>query len=476
MVSFTTTSLSTNRQREKMTGAFIPENPTRRGRAGACIVENAPSKHVAFGHCSRKHQAKRLTRFAGSLILLTLLFTWRASAQRTYTREEIREQFRKTNPTLQADLVNIDESRAMEITAFLRPNPTLSFLLDQFTIFPTPNTPYRPVAGVLESGSISYLYEREHKRDLRLESAKKGTGIAVDAHTDLERNLLFTLRNAFVQALQAKAFFDIAKANLEYWDKVVQVSKDRFQAGDIARIDLSRIILQRTQYETDYVNAQVNLRTAKIALLMLLNDRTPVEKFDVTGPYDFHDQLLPLEEFRQIAMATRPDLKAAVDAVDKAKTDNRLAVANGSADPSFGGDIGRNPPLPSYVGFSLTLPLRIFDKNQGEKLRTRLDIDRAGKARMAVEAQVLSDVDTAYATIKSTLELLGPYKTQYLPEAVDVRETVTFAYQRGGASLLDFLDAQKEYRDTQLNFVNLVGAYLTAASQLNLAVGREVIQ
>jgi cobalt-zinc-cadmium efflux system outer membrane protein len=235
-------------------------------------------------------------------------------------------------------------------------------------------------------------------------------------------------------------------------------------------------VLQRAQYQADFVNSQVNLRTAKIALLMLLNDRTPVEKFDIAGSYDFEEKLAALEDFRQMAMDTRPDLKAAVEAVDKAKTDNKLAIANGTSDPTLGFDIGRNPPLPSYIGFSVSMPLRIFDKNQGEKLRTKLDIDRADKSRMAAEAQVLSDVDTAHATVASTIELLKPYKQEYIPQASEVREIVTFSYQRGGASLIDFLDAQKEYRDIQLNYVNLIGSYLTAASQLNLAVGREVIQ
>jgi cobalt-zinc-cadmium efflux system outer membrane protein len=185
---------------------------------------------------------------------------------------------------------------------------------------------------------------------------------------------------------------------------------------------------------------------------------------------------MPLEEFRQIAMAARPDLKAAVETVDKARTDNRLAIANGTADPTWGLDVGRNPPLPSYIGFSVDIPLRIFDKNQGEKLRTKLDIDRADKSRMAAEALVLSDVDSAHATVSSAIELLKPYKTDYLPQVTEIRDIITFAYQRGGSSLLDFLDAQKEYRDTQLNYVNLISSYLTAASQLNLAVGREVIQ
>jgi cobalt-zinc-cadmium efflux system outer membrane protein len=409
-------------------------------------------------------------------LLLASLATHIAYAQKALSWEELRDKFKQTNPTLLADQVNIDESRAQEITAFLRPNPDLSFGLDQFTVFKTPNTAYRPLAGVLESGTISYLYERQHKRDLRLLSAQKATKIAQSAHADLERNLLFTLRNAFVQALQAKAFFEIAKENLDYWNKEIDINTDRFRAGDLAKVDLSRIVLQRAQYQADYVNSQVNLRTAKIALLMLLNDRTPVEKFDIAGPYDFQPKLAALEDFRQIAMDARPDLKEAVEAVDKAKTDNKLAIANGTSDPTWGFDIGRNPPLPSYIGFSVELPLRIFDKNQGEKLRTKLDIDRADKSRMAAEAQVLSDVDTAHATVASTIELLKPYKQEYLPQATEVREIVTFAYQRGGASLIDFLDAQKEYRDIKLNYVNLVGSYLAAASQLNLAVGREVIQ
>ena len=397
-------------------------------------------------------------------------------AQQVFSWEQVRDKFEQTNPTLLSDKVNIDEARAQEITAFLRPNPDLSFGLDQFTVFRTPNTPYRPLSGVLESGTLSYLYERQHKRDLRLESAQKATKIALSTHSDLERTLLFTLRNAFVQALQAKAFFEIAKQNLDYWNKAIDINTDRFKAGDLAKVDLSRIVLQRAQYQADFVNSQVNLRTAKIALLMLLNDRTPVEKFDIAGSYDFEEKLAAREDFRQMAMDTRPDLKAAVEAVDKARTDNKLAIANGTSDPTLGFDIGRNPPLPSYIGFSVSLPLRIFDKNQGEKLRTKLDIDRADKSRMATEAQVLSDVDTAHATVASTIELLKPYKQEYIPQASEVREIVTFSYQRGGASLIDFLDAQKEYRDIQLNYVNLIGSYLTAASQLNLAVGREVIQ
>jgi cobalt-zinc-cadmium efflux system outer membrane protein len=397
-----------------------------------------------------------------------------ARAQKTFTWQQLRDQFEATNPTLRAGQINISESRAAEITAYLRPNPDFTATFDQFDPFTT--NPYRPLTYALPYASASYLHERQQKRELRLESAKKATDIAESSQADLERTLLFGMRGVFVQALQAKAVLKLAQEDLAYWDNVLTVSRERFKAGDIAQIDLDRLELQRVQFESDLLTAQVNLRTSKIQLLTLLNDRTPVDQFDVTGPYDFAGDVLPLDEFRRIAQETRPDLRAALQSVDKAKTDHTLAVANGSTDPTFGADIARNPPIPLYVGFSVTIPLRIFDRNQGEKLRTELDIGRNEKLRDATLAQVFSDVDSAYAMLASNLALLRPYKADYLPRALKVRDTVAFAYQRGGASLLDFLSAQSDYRGMELNYLNLVGSYLTAASQLNLAVGKEVIQ
>jgi len=397
-----------------------------------------------------------------------------ASAQQPLTWEQVRQRFEQNNPTLLAGKLNIDESKAQEITAYLRPNPNLTLLSDQIDPFGGgPN--HGPFSYYLPSASATYLHERQHKRELRLESAQKGTAVASSTQDDLERNLLFSLRGAFVQTLQAKAVLSVTKENLEYYDHLLGISRERFHAGDIAQIDLDRLELQRVQYESDLQTADVDLRTAKIQLLMLLNDQTPVETFDVTGPFEFNEEIPPLDEFRKIAMDTRPDLKAAIESVDKAKTDHKLAVANGSTDPVFGVDAGRNPPIDLYVGFSVSIPLRFFDRNQGEKLRTQLDIDRNQKLLDAAHAQVFSDVDSAYATLKSNLTLLEPYKTKYLAQAVRVRDTIAFSYQHGGASLLDFLSAQGEYRTVQLAYVNLVGSYLTAASQLNLAIGREVI-
>jgi cobalt-zinc-cadmium efflux system outer membrane protein len=394
--------------------------------------------------------------------------------QKSFTWQELRDRFEAANPTLRAGELNIDESKAQEITAYLRPNPDFTAGMDQLD--PFSGNPYRPLGYTFPLAAFNYLHERQHKRELRLESARKATGIAVSQQADLERTMLFNLRTAFVQTLQAKATLAVANDNLAYYDRVLAVNADRVKLGDAAQVDLDRMELQRVQFETDVQTAEVNLRTAKIQLLALLNDRTAVEQFDVAGPFEFSETISPLVEFRRIALDTRPDLKAAIEAVDKAQTDYRLAVANGSTDPTFGVDFGRNPPIPVYMGVSVNIPLRIFDRNQGEKARTALDIHRSERLREAAEAQVFSDVDSAYATLNGNLALLRPYKAKYLQLAAKVRETVSFAYQRGGASLLDFLTAQNDYRAVQLAYLNLVGAYLTAASQLNLAVGREAIQ
>jgi cobalt-zinc-cadmium efflux system outer membrane protein len=426
---------------------------------------------------------KCLSLFA-SLFLLAVVgcFSEESFAQQALTWREVRAKFEAVNPTLLAARIGIDESRAQEITAYLRPNPTFSLLVDQLH-------PNRVQSGALEDSiqiaTVGYLIERMNKRELRLESAQKGTAIATSQLADLGRSLLFTLRTAFIQILQQKAILALAKENLAYYDRVLQLSGERFKAGDIAQIDLDRLQLQRVTFESDLQTAEVNLRTSKIQLLTMLNERTPVEQFDVAGPFDYSEQIASLGEFRMTALVTRPDLKAAVQSIDQAKVNHQLAIANGSTDPTIGVDVGRfastASPEPgtspiSYMGLSVSIPLRIFDRNQGEKLRTQYDITRNERLRDVTEALIYSDVDSAYATLNSTLTLLQPYKAKYLQQAVTVRDIVTFSYQRGGASLLDFLQAQNEYRNVQRSYLTLVGSYLSAAAQLNLAVGREVIQ
>jgi outer membrane protein, heavy metal efflux system len=425
---------------------------------------------------------KRLSPFQPARVAATvlLLFAAYCQAQESLTWDQVKSEFESKNPALKADTLNVDEMRAEEITAYLRPNPQFTASADGTQIAPHDGV-WEPFKGTDVIPTLSYLHEREHKRELRLQSAKEGTQIAESQHQDLIRTLEFTLRTAFVNTLQAKAILDLAKADLEYYDRIIQISRDRFRAGDIAQIDLDRIELVRVQYETEIQTSIVNLRTAKIQLLQLLNERTPVEQFDISGPFDFSDNLKALDEIRQTALDARPDLRAALQTIQQSQTNHKLAISNGSTDPTFSGwytwnASNNNPSATQTIGASVNIPLRIFDHNQGEKQRTLIDISRSQQTSEATRAQVFGDVDSAYAQVESDITLLKPYKEKYKDQATRVRDTITYSYQHGGASLMDFISAQSNYRAVQEAYLQLIGSYLNAAAQLNLAVGREVIQ
>jgi cobalt-zinc-cadmium efflux system outer membrane protein len=355
-------------------------------------------------------------------LLIAGLLPAAAFAQTAFNWQQIKDKFVAGNPTLKAAQLSIDESRAAEITAYLRPNPDFTGTLDQINPFakipsPTGVEVYRPLTNALPYGSLGYLIERGNKRALRRDQARQTTSISESTYLDQERGLVFNLRSAFVQTLQAKAFLQNAQENLAYWDRELAVNRLRFQAGDLAQVDLDTLELQRVQFESDYETALVNLRTAKIQLLMLMNDRTPIDQFDVSGPYDFSEELRPLEEFHNVALDARPDLKAAVQTVELAKITHQLAVANGTTDPTVTFDFARNPPIPVYFGLSVSIPLRIFDRNQGEKARTQLDVSLNERLLDANRALVFSDVDSAYWTLVQNVNLLKPYKAKYLPLA-----------------------------------------------------------
>src|ERR1700683_2058788 len=193
---------------------------------------------------------------------ISAVFAPSVYAQQAYTWDQVREKFRTSNPTPKAAQLNIEESRAAEITAFLRPNPDFNLSADGVQIAKNQGV-WRPLSGVEETPGFSYLHERDHKRELRRDQAKQSTTIAESTYLDQERSLVFNLRTAFVNVLQAKAVLQNARENLDYWDKELGVQRTRFRAGDLAQVDLDRLELQRVQFETDYETANTDLRTAR---------------------------------------------------------------------------------------------------------------------------------------------------------------------------------------------------------------------
>jgi len=295
------------------------------------------------------------------------------------------------------------------------------------------------------------------KRELRLESAQESHGNrGFRANRSGKKPDFHPAGDFYSNLCRKKPFFDLAKENLAYYDHLLDVNRERYKAGAIAQVDLDRLELQRVTYESDLQTAEVNLRTAKIQLLMLLDDRTPWSNSTSPGRSIFLRKLFRWTRFARARWDNRPDLKAALQAVDKARTDHQLAVANGSTDPTFGAWYTYNPSFNNpfdhqTVGASVSIPLRIFDRNQGEKKRTELDIGRNERLTEATRAQVFGDVDSAYATVSSTADA-----------AAAVQKIAICNKPRGyGRTIAFFLTAR---RRVPARFSECAGRY-TAASR-----------
>ena len=402
-------------------------------------------------------------------------------AQQPLTWDQVKAKFELSNPALKADADNVDEMKAEEITAFLRPNPQFTIAADGTQIAPHDGV-WTPFKGTMNSPTsvtcTSAITSANCAwRALRKARASRNRSTRICSET-------WCLRCA-------RHLWERSRpSTFSIWPRPTSITTTRsstsaahrFKAGDLAQIDLDRIELLRVQYESEIETAIVNLRTAKIQLLQMLNDRTPVDQFDVTGTVRFQRYLAAIGDLSRCRFGgpARPAGRAADDSAirDQSQAGDCERLDRSDLLPP-GSRITPRPITPmamQTLGVSVSIPLRIFDRNQGEKKRTPIDIDRSQQASEATRAQVFSDVDTAYELVRSNIALLKPYKEKYNDQALRVRDTVTFAYEHGGASLMDFLNAQSDYRQVQLAYAQLIGAYLTAAGQLNLAVGSEVIK
>lgn len=381
------------------------------------------------------------------------------------------------NQSLRAQRLGVDQNRAEEITAALKPNPTFSALADTIPLF-SPQT--IRLNTQVYSASLSYTYERGGKREKRLSVAKDNTDVSAKTVTDDERQLRFQVVQAFVNILLAKSVLQFANEDLDNFSREVELNRVRLRAGDLAEGDYLKISLQKLQFQQDVSAAKLSLVQARAALRQLLGYESVAENFDVAGQLEHKKPAVQLADLERQALASRPDLQAARSGVKLASDTIALAFGNRAKDWTWSGDytfqsIGPNLPG-NAVGASLSFDLPIHDRNQGEIARSQVALRQAIETEDSVAVGVRTDVVNAYYGLQSNEEVVALYESGYLDQATQSRDVTTYAYGRGAATVLDVLDAERSYRATQLGYRQALAAYMTATEQVNEAVGTRVIQ
>jgi outer membrane protein, heavy metal efflux system len=385
------------------------------------------------------------------------------------TLQQAVEQVLAHNPTLLAAQQNLLSYKGQEVEAGLRQNPNLVLSGSDVSLpANNPASPYSYTAG------ISRLFERGQKRRWRLDSAQSATAQADGQYHDQIRQTTLLAKQSFTNLLLAKATLKLAQDNLRDYRHVLQINHDRYDAGDIGKLDYERLDLQLAQFESDESNAEMNLVQASDQLQTLMGYPQPSRSFDIAG------ELVPppisgsLTDLEQKALAARPDYRAAQAAVRMADANVKLAYANGTADPTIEGDYIRSGTYNS-ADASISIPIRIFDRNQGNKDTSKYLATSSRFAEVAAQNQVYSDVDQAWIGYTTAKVLSDRYNGHYLEEAKDVLAIAEFAYQHGGIALLDYLSAVQDDRTTSLNALNSYAATWMAIHQLSFASATDVV-
>lgn len=392
-----------------------------------------------------------------------------AQAPAPLTLQQVLDIARGKNPSLLAAERHVAATRAAEITAGSRQNPT--FTLSGADITLPANNPSSPYTYV---GNISRLFERGQKRRWRLDMAHATTDATQSQYDDQERQTILQVKDAFTDMLAAKAALQVAQDNLDSYRKTVDLSKDRLDAGDISRTDFERIDLQLAEFESDFDSAKLDLVQASDSLQLLMGIETPSANFDIVGSLAPPGLTATLPQIEQEALAARPDYRAARQAVTLADAGVKMADADATADPTIGAEYERTGVYNS-AGFQIAIPLRIFDRNQGEKERTRFEAQSALFTQNAARNQVLNDVDQAWAGYLAAIDLAKRYNDHYVDESASVRANLEFSYRHGGATLLDYLDALRDYRQIHLDALAANQQVWLSIHQLSFAAATEIV-
>ena len=412
------------------------------------------------------------SRCRGRLFLLALVFggiALRAQTASPLTLEQAIALARASNPALLSGRQHVTATKASEVTAGLRQNPNFTFSGAEVSL-PANN----PASPYTYTANVSRLFERGQKKRWRLDVAHATTDVTQSQYNDTERQTILQVKQAFTNMLTAKAGLKIAGDNLDSYSKTVDLSKARLNAGDISATDFDRIDLQLAEFEADNNAAKLDLIQASDQLQFLLGIAKPTKDFDITGTLDPPVLTQTMEQIEQSALAARPDYQAAVQSVRVADAGVHLADAEGTTDPTIGGEYERTG-IYNSAGFQFSIPLRVFDRNQGEKERTRYEAQASRFAETAARNQVINDVDQAWAGYEVAIDMAKRYNSHYVAESQRVRENLEYSYRHGGATLLDYLDALRDYRQINLDALTANQQVWLSIHQLSFAAATEIL-
>ena len=387
------------------------------------------------------------------------------------TMAQVIDAAKTKNPTLLAAARNVDAVHAQEIQAAVRQNPNVGFQASDFTLHAEGDA--NPYTYALQA---SRLFERGQKRRWRIDGAKATTDQTASQYLDQQRQVIFTLKQAFTSMLMAKAILKFTQDDLKEFKHEVDINHDRLLAGDIGKLDFERLDLQLSQFESDEANARVSLTQASFQLQTLIGIAQPSDDLAV---FDIQGEIVPpvltqdLATLTQTALDKRPDYLASQAAIRVAEANVKLAIANGTADPTLEGEYDRTG-TDNTASASINIPLRIFDTNKGNKETARFQAQSATFLRDAAGNQVRSDVAQAWVGYTVAKSLLSDrYTNHYLAEAKDILETTQFAYEHGGIALIDYLDAIRDTRAEDYAAVSAYTATWLAIHQLSLTTATE---
>ena len=393
---------------------------------------------------------------------------------RTVTLDEAIQMALQHNHNLLAFRTTILQSQAEEITADLRPNPSLFSDWEYLPLsHSSQNAQYLHDSTEGDLG-LSYLIERGKKRQHRLQAAKDITAQTRSLVTDNERGLTFNVASLFVNVQLAESTLELADRDLKSFQKTVELSELRFTKGAISEDDYLKIKLQLLQFETDYQQAELARVQALSDLRQLLGYESVPPDYDVAGPFDYQPLKGNLEDLQLKALQNRPDLRAAQQGITAARSQYELQRSIGKQDVTVQGNYSHVNGI-NAASFYGSIPLPIFNRNQGEIARTRYAITQAEEQEKATNGQALTDVRDAYEGLQVSDRIIQLYRSGYLAVAQKDRDIAEYAYQRGAVSLLDFLDAERSYRATQLAYRQSLASYLLALEQLRQAVGTRAL-